>query len=420
MFCLMLFLSINTYEAQSQILNRIEKKVNQRINRKTDQTIDKGLDKIEDAMKSKSKNNGATNKNNTPTNNKKGTSNSNNNQTTPASEPFQYNSKFDFIPGEKVIFFDDFEPDAIGDFPVKWNTNQSGEIVKINNIPNKWLRIPDNTVSFPELTTTLPLNFTIEFDLYYPASGKRPPITFGFSEIKDLSKTPIRNKSLFYFLIPASIKQAVGYSHSIYTGQETMTEWPVDKHVGKVIRASIAVNGTRIRLYLDDQKVIDVPKAFDKPVFRNNFHFRSSSLIPPPQDAFYISNLRIAETGTDARSSLLKNGKFSTSGIYFNTGSAAIKSNSHGIIKEIATVLSENPDLKIKIVGHTDNVGNPSSNKKLSEERAASVKEYLNKVFNIDMSRMSTEGLGDTNPATTNSTTEGKAQNRRVEFIKIN
>src|SRR5690606_4633953 len=116
---------------------------------------------------------------------------------------------------------------------------------------------------------------------------------------------------------------------------------------------------------------------------------------------------------------LLNEGKFTTTGINFNTGSAEIKPESHGVIKEIATVLQENPEVKIRITGHTDNTGDIDKNQVLSEKRAASVKEYLTAVFNIQASRIETSGKGQSEPVGNNNTSEGKAQNRRVEFIKL-
>ncbi|WP_164108186.1 MULTISPECIES: OmpA family protein [Sphingobacterium] len=141
-------------------------------------------------------------------------------------------------------------------------------------------------------------------------------------------------------------------------------------------------------------------------------------MIPKPTDAFYISNLRIAEAGMDARSTLLKEGKYVTSGIYFATASARIEPESHGVFKEIAD-MKKNNSVKIEIIGHTDNLGNAVANQKLSEQRAIAVKTYLNETFNIDRNRISTSGKGAIELAVSNATAEGEAQNRRVEFLTL-
>jgi outer membrane protein OmpA-like peptidoglycan-associated protein len=334
--------------------------------------------------------------------------------------PFSATSKFDFIPGEKVIFYEDFKDEPVGDFPSKWNTSSSGEIVTINGQEGKWLKIPDNTLSFPEIKKILPLNFTVEFDLYYPSGITRPPITFGFTDAKNPAKEGIKYKKLFYFRIPHTLQENIGYSTSAYSGHETKQAWPATKMAGQLVHVSIAVSAQRIRLYLDEQKMFDLPQAFDPAPLRNNFFFRAADLLPAPKEGFYIANLRIAEAGLDARSQLLKNRKYSTTGIFFNTGSAVIKPPSFGIVKEIAEILKQEATIKIGITGHTDNDGNDAANLKLSNERSGSVKAFLVNTFGIDGDRLKTDGKGASQPVADNKTSEGRAQNRRVEFTLIN
>ena len=86
--------------------------------------------------------------------------------------------------------------------------------------------------------------------------------------------------------------------------------------------------------------------------------------------------------------------------------------------KEIAAVLSENADLKILIVGHTDSDGDEAANLDLSKRRAASVKTALANEFKVDVSRMDVDGKGESQPIDRNDTPAGKANNRRVEFVK--
>ena len=121
----------------------------------------------------------------------------------------------------------------------------------------------------------------------------------------------------------------------------------------------------------------------------------------------------------DTRHKLIDEGKFSTTSILFDVNAATIKASSYGTLKDIATVLKENAAVKVKIVGHTDSDGDNAANLGLSKKRAEAVKDMLSKEFGIDESRMETEGKGETQPAAQNTTTEGKAQNRRVEFIKL-
>jgi outer membrane protein OmpA-like peptidoglycan-associated protein len=103
----------------------------------------------------------------------------------------------------------------------------------------------------------------------------------------------------------------------------------------------------------------------------------------------------------------------------FDVNSDKLKPTSYGTLKEIAAVLSENADVKVKIVGHTDSDGDDAKNLELSKRRAASVITALSKEFGISESRLESDGMGETKPVGDNKTAEGKAQNRRVEFIKL-
>ena len=88
-------------------------------------------------------------------------------------------------------------------------------------------------------------------------------------------------------------------------------------------------------------------------------------------------------------------------------------------MKDNANVVTENSSLRVKIIGHTDSDGSDADNLALSKKRAESVKASLAKDFGIDVSRLETDGKGESQPVDKNTTTEGKANNRRVEFIKL-
>jgi outer membrane protein OmpA-like peptidoglycan-associated protein len=132
-----------------------------------------------------------------------------------------------------------------------------------------------------------------------------------------------------------------------------------------------------------------------------------------------LSNIRLATGVPDTRNKLLKEGRFVTQGILFNSGSDRIKPESYGILKEIASVLDESPSIHVKIIGHTDSDGDEKSNLLLSQRRAAAVKAALVNSMGIKPERLETDGRGQSKPIADNKTKEGKAQNRRVEFIKL-
>jgi len=103
-------------------------------------------------------------------------------------------------------------------------------------------------------------------------------------------------------------------------------------------------------------------------------------------------------------------------GIYFDFNSATIKPDSEAVLKQISDILHKNPDWKLSVSGHTDNVGDASTNQKLSERRAAAVKDALVSRYGITSDRLNTSGFGASKPIESNSTLEGRARNRRVEL----
>ena len=133
---------------------------------------------------------------------------------------------------------------------------------------------------------------------------------------------------------------------------------------------------------------------------------------------FIFLTLRVAVGTPDMRSKLMTEGKLVTRGILFDVNSDKIKPESYGTLKEIAAVLTENASVKVKIVGHTDSDGSDVSNLDLSKRRSAAVKNTLTNDFGISADRMETDGKGETEPSDKNTTSEAKANNRRVEFIK--
>jgi outer membrane protein OmpA-like peptidoglycan-associated protein len=136
------------------------------------------------------------------------------------------------------------------------------------------------------------------------------------------------------------------------------------------------------------------------------------------QYGVYISNIKVATGKPDTRHKLVEEGKFSTTGILFDVNSDKIKPTSYGVVKEIADVLQQNSSIKIKIIGHTDSDGSDASNLDLSKKRSLAVKDMLANEFSIDAARIETDGKGETQPVADNKTREGKAANRRVDFVK--
>jgi len=332
----------------------------------------------------------------------------------------------DFIPGQSIIFQDDFSQDALADFPAKWNSNGSGKLTTLNGLTGRWLELKTNTAVTPEMNKALPENSTIEFDLYLDAqNGQTTPfIQFGLTQVKDILKEDLFYKDRLFMNIHRYAEQD---GHTVEYGLKndvlgTKDDFPITSYAGKVLHVSIALNKTRIRIYLDQTKVLDLPRALT-PGMRTNFFLNSNQVVPAAELDMYVGNVRIASAETDARSLLVKqlmeSGKAVTNDILFDVNSDVIKSQSYDVVNQFGDALKSNPSLKIKITGHTDSDGNAANNMELSKKRAASVKKYLLTNYGIDDARIETDGKGATQPVADNNTATGKAKNRRVEFLKL-
>jgi len=175
---------------------------------------------------------------------------------------------------------------------------------------------------------------------------------------------------------------------------------------------SVWVQKTRVRVYQNEVKIFDVPRAFPDPsVKMDRIRFE--------QNAAMVSNIRIAAGAPDTRNKLMTEGKLVTYGIYFDVNKDVVKPESYGTLKDIAAVLNEIPDVKVKIFGHTDSDGADAANLDLSKRRAASVKTELAKSFGVNADRLETDGMGESKPVAPNDNPVNKALNRRVEFIKL-
>jgi OmpA-OmpF porin, OOP family len=117
-------------------------------------------------------------------------------------------------------------------------------------------------------------------------------------------------------------------------------------------------------------------------------------------------------------SSIRETGKVAVYGILFDTGKSVLKPESKPVLDEIGKMLTSDPELKLYVVGHTDNTGTFDSNMKLSMERAAAVVNELVTKYAVTVSRLTACGDGPTAPVASNDTEEGKALNRRVELVK--
>lgn len=417
-------------QAQTETLKeKLKRKLDEAKNQKIEKTIDKALSKSEEKLdksvngviegKGKEKKNKADKENTEETGNTSNQNGTGNTSTSPTVK-LSATSKFDFISGEKVLYYDDFSRVAVGDFPADINTNASGEVVTLEGKEGKWLNLTKNGAFIPDNIKKLPENFTLEFEVGIDKdpSNNYSGLGLNFNINNDeLFKDMFFSKGTSLVYLHPGAAQA---NISILPTQGTdisneipMPQWDVNSKT--FAKVSIWRQKGRLRVYVDQDKLIDIPRFFTESqvygfaFFRNFFN----------ECNVFLGNIKYAIAPADTRSKLITEGKFVTRGILFDVNSDQIKPESNGVLKEIATVLQENPTVKVKIIGHTDSDGDAALNLDLSKRRSAAVKNALSTVFGVDASRLETDGKGANVPSEPNTTPQGKANNRRVEFIKL-
>lgn len=335
---------------------------------------------------------------------------------------FGYKGKFDFVPGEKILAVEDFSEDAIGDFPAKWGTNSNGELVELNGQDGRWLLLGKSGIFFPEFIKDLPENFTMEFDMMATPefSVNMSGLILIFPQLTEESRTMFDfhfNKSPQVGVdIHPVANESVSKIWSYHEDEKQVlsNQLKGDFTYGKKIKVSVWRQKGRYRIYINENKVWDLPNAF-----LNNVKYTMLFATNTFEGDLMISNLRLAVGAPDTRNKLITDGKLVTSGILFDVNKSQIREESYPVVKEIATILKEYPTVRVNIIGHTDTDGNADQNLTLSKSRSMSVKQMLITEFGIDASRLETDGKGSTEPVDTGNSATAKAKNRRVEFIKL-
>jgi OmpA-OmpF porin, OOP family len=415
--------------ANAQLLKKLQKKAEEAVERKLEQKVEKETEKTMDTIlnpneKSSTKKTPQTN----PTN--KTIPQTDNEsvdivENTNVSDNLEIYSKYDFVPGDDILFFDDFSQDFIGDFPSKWNTNASGEVVKMNNIEGNWFEFkPGYGIYYIPDLKNLPEDYTIEFDLLTSgltrntsSSARMDIVLSDTNTFNNGSKhyvetsIPLGQYSTFDILLS-------NYFNSNYAGINSSVSADIRDEVLNQPHIAISVTKNRYRLWVNETKYVDIPRMITELNALNYIKFHVDAL-KDGEERVFIRNLKVAKGGQDLRRELLSNGKVSTNGILFDSGSANIQPQSYGIIRQISQVLQQDASIKLNILGHTDSDGNDDVNLKLSKARAEAVKNALVKVYSISSERLQTDGKGEISPIGDNTTMDGKAKNRRVEFIKI-
>jgi len=324
---------------------------------------------------------------------------------------------YDFVPGERVIFAEDYSQDRVGNFPrrlvfVKGNA----EVAEWEG--GRYLRTADGVEFAIELPEILPERFTMEMDVYHgnrsrvdsDVTIRFAPLTAGTQGEIEYASEPRNTQFVQVGWTEGGVKgggiEAVqslgqsGYNHPFWK---------------KIVPIRILADGQYVKVYMGQHRVANIPNAN---LGRSN---KIRIRVPAAADdtPALVGPIRIAASGKELYDALSETGRVATQGILFDTGSDVIRPESTPTLKEIGAMLTEHPELRLRIEGHTDNVGSAEANLALSQRRADAVKRHLTTTDAALAARIETAGLGDTKPAAPNTTSEGRQTNRRVELVRL-
>jgi OmpA-OmpF porin, OOP family len=309
-------------------------------------------------------------------------------------------ANYDFVPGERVLFYEDFAGDTVGRFPQRLEF-RAGTMEIVEWEGERYLRSTDTRSRFHiPLPETLPDRATMEFDLV---------LTGGSSSDRLVVLTDPEIRAHRRGQNPAF--QVAHWGTGIDGPRPSLT--PQQDLRDRPVAVRIALDGDYAMLYIDERRVGNVPAA----------DFRRTDaiavLLASSRGPTYLSNIRIAAGGTPLADALLADGRVTTQGILFDTGSARIRPESTPTLKEIADALRQHGNLRLRIEGHTDSVGQAPANQRLSEQRAQAVVAHLVEREGVAAGRLEAAGMGQEQPVADNGTAEGRAQNRRVELVVL-
>lgn len=306
-------------------------------------------------------------------------------------------ANYDFVPGDRILFDEDFTRDVVGDFPRRMEFKEGAlEIVEWSG--TRWLRAAaDNSRFYVTLPETLPSRFTMEFDYVIPSGGE---VWIYFGE---------NTKRMLRF----GAAGAAGV-RNLDAGIDAHGEYEAGGDRNKIRRARVLGDGAYVKVYLDDKRILNVPNGEMERDTR--ILFWTDSQVDAPT---LFGNFRVAAGGLRLYDALAAEGRVATQGIFFDTGADRLRPESTPTLEEIGAMLEQHPELRLLIEGHTDDVGDDAANLALSDARAAAVKAYLVENHGCEAGRLETRGFGETRPAVPDDTPEGRQQNRRVELVKL-
>ncbi len=328
-------------------------------------------------------------------------------------DDFSLYTKFDFVPGNKVLYYDDLAGEEMAEFPSRWDLHEGVfEIARLGDSP--WIMASTNGTIGPKLNLSeLPDRYTIEYE--FVNRNEMPHNLYFTTELQFLDSTGEKSAALNLTFND----RAYFYLRDAQGGFPNVADISLSRPFAKDIHnIRVMVTAKSIKMYVDEQRVVNSPRPdyFNPSSLRVQFHASDDDWI---KQKMFIRNFRLAEGGKTMKEQLDETGKIITHGIYFDSGSDIIKGESYKTLADIGQLLTDSPALRVSIEGHTDSDGADDANQDLSKRRAEAVRTWLITTYKVDSGRLESNGWGEAKPVDTNDSAEGKANNRRVELVKL-
>ena len=320
-----------------------------------------------------------------------------------STEPNLVSAKIEFIPGEKTIFFDDFSDMPPGEPPPHWKVRDDPVELRIGG-GIRQLTITGNSFLTAQ-PISLPKNFTLEMEVSLPN---------GTGQLSGVFSTADDDTVYSFQLDPNPGGDENQINVTVADSSDTLGSREMPADLSKPVTFDLWVQEGRMRAYLNGQRAVDANQIKLGTAVKLELHPWNQTDQPPEG----IRSIRIAESAPDPGATLASTGKYVTHGIYFDSDSDLLKPESAPVIKAISHALYANSGMKLEVDGYTDSTGNAAHNLDLSKRRAAAVMKVLVSQFGIDQGRLTSNGFGAAKPIASNDTPTGRAQNRRVEFVK--
>ena len=347
----------------------------------------------------------------------------------------QIQAKSDFKRGGTVFFHDELKGEQIGEFPSKWDLLSGSEVEVVNIKGVNAIKMEGGRIQpLMEEKYYLPEEFTIEFDvLSQPAqegSGWDATLNIVLKAEEGADAFDIRTSVETHTLNnPSGGYYGIGWGWGARNpNDDTIDGEPGTATIARVFKKNdwnhiaISFNKRAFKMYLNYKRIVNIPNMKQP----RSWYMEGYS---DSKKGVYVTNIVMAKgavelydrNATDYSSAvekaIVETGKFVTNNILFETGKATLKPESMEEIQKVADYMKKNPSARFEVQGHTDNSGSDKVNDPLSQERAEAVVKAL-EGMGVDPFNLRPVGKGSHEPVADNGTEAGRAQNRRVEFIK--